>query len=94
MAPGDIDEVVLLADLGLAIDQESAPRRRRGSGGVRRPRDHMLASSTASEEQTACATEIVSNELAAEQLLVQVSGLEPSAELLAAREALNGCSAD
>ena len=51
-----------------------------------------LASATATAEQTECATAIITNELAAEQLLVQVSGLEPSAELLAAREALNGCS--
>ncbi len=94
LAPGDINQVVLLADLGLAIDQETLPSAVEDLAACGDLVAISLASSTASEEETACATEIVSNELAAEQLLVQVSGLEPSAELLAAREALNGCSAD
>ena len=92
LAPGDIAEVVLLADLGLAIDQEALPAAVEDLAACGDLVTVSLASATATAEQTACATEIISNELAAEQLLVQVSGLEPSAELLAAREALNGCS--
>jgi hypothetical protein len=94
LAPGDVTEVVLLADLGLSIEQEALPAAVEDLAACGDLVTISLASSTATEEETACATDIISNELAAEQLLVQVSGLEPSAELLAAREALNGCSAD
>jgi len=94
LAPGDIRGAVLLADLGVSIDQETLPAAIEDLAGCGDLVTVSLASATATAEQTECATAIITNELAAEQLLVQVSGLEPSAELLAAREALNGCSAD
>ena len=80
VAPGDIDRR-RPARRPRPVDRPGdPPRRHRGAGGVRRPRDGVLASATATAEQTECATAIITNELAAEQLLVQVSGLEPSAE--------------
>ena len=94
LAPGDISGAVLLADLGVSIDQETLPAAIEDLAACGDLVTVSLASATATAEQTECATAIITNELAAEQLLVQVSGLEPSAELLAAREALNGCSAD
>ena len=92
VAPGDIAAVVLLADLGVSIDQEALPAAIEDLAACGDLVTVSLASATATAEQTECATAIITNELAAEQLLVQVSGLEPSAELLAAREALTGCS--
>ncbi len=92
VAPADIDQVGLLSELGLSIDQENLPAAIEELAACGDIVTVMLASSTATAEQTACATEIVTNEIAAELLLVQVTELEPSAELLAAREALNGCT--
>ena len=92
LAPGDITEVVLLADLGLAIDQEALPAAAEDLAACGDLVTVMLASSSATAEQTSCATDILSNEIAAELLLIQVSGLEPSAELVAANEALNDCT--
>lgn len=93
VAPSDVTGVVLLEDLGLSIDQETLPAAIEDLAACGDLVTLSLASSTATPEETACATDIVSNELASEQLLIQVTGLEPSAELLAAREALNGCAA-
>ena len=92
LAPGDITEVVLLADLGLAIDQEALPAAAEDLAACGDLVTVMLASSSATAEQTSCATDLLSNEIAAELLLIQVSGLEPSAELVAANEALNDCT--
>jgi len=92
LAPGDITEVVLLADLGLSIDQEALPAAAEDLAACGDLVTVMLASSSATAEQTSCATDILSNEIAAELLLIQVSGLEPSAELVAANEALNDCT--
>ena len=85
-------EVVLLSDLGLSIDQEALPAAAEDLAACGDLVTVMLASSSATAEQTSCATDILSNEIAAELLLIQVSGLEPSAELVAANEALNDCT--
>ena len=92
-APADIADMNLLADLDLSIEQEALPAAIEDLAACGDIVSVMLASSTATAEQTACATAIISNELAAEVFLVQVSGLEPSAELVTAGEALNGCTA-
>lgn len=94
LAPGDIVGIVTLDEVGLTVDQDALPTAVEDLSSCGDLVTVSLDSATATPEQTECAAEVITHELAAEQLLVQVTGLEPSAELLAARDALQACSAE
>jgi len=92
--PDDVVGIITLDDLGVTVSQDDLPAAVDQLSDCGDLVTVSLDSASATPEQTACAAEIVTNDLAAEQLLVQVSGLEPSDDLLAARDGLQACAAE
>lgn len=91
--PGDLAGIIQLEDAGLTVSADDLPAAVAALAACGDLASVALDTSSATAEQTACAAQIVTNDLAAEQLLVQVSALEPSAELSTARDALGACTA-
>lgn len=93
VAPDDIIGVVTLDQLGLVATQDAVPGAIDQLAGCGDLVAVSLEVGGGTPEQQQCAREVITNELTAEQLIVQVTGLQPSAELTAARVALEACSA-
>lgn len=93
VAPDDIIGVVTLDQLGLVATQEDVPSAIDQLAACGDLVAVSLEVGGGTPEQQQCAREVITNELTAEQLIVQVTGLQPSAELTAARDALEACSA-
>lgn len=91
--PSDLAGIIQLEDAGLTVSADDLPAAVAALTACGDLASVALDTSSATPEQTACAAQIVTNDLAAEQLLVQVSALEPSAELSTARDALQACTA-
>ncbi len=91
IGPGDVIGIVFLSEVGLSIDPaafESATAQLAGCGDLAAV---ALDGGAGTQEQTDCAAEVITSELAAEQLLTQIGELDPSPRLAAAIEALNAC---
>lgn len=91
--PADVIGIITLDDAGLSVDQAALSPAVDSLTSCGDLAAISLASGSGTPEQTECAAGVVTNELAAEQLLVQITGLEPSADLVAARDALGECAA-
>ena len=92
--PDDVLGIVTLAEIGLTVEQEALPAAIEQLDECGDLATQSLEGGSGTEEQTACAAEIVTDPLTAEQLMVQLTGLAPSAELLEAREALEACQSE
>ena len=93
VTPDDLAGVIVLGNAGLTIGPEAVPAAVESLAACGDLAAVSLDSPTATPEEAACAATVITNELAAEQFIVEVGGVEPSAELVAARTALQSCQA-
>jgi hypothetical protein len=90
-APDDVIGIVFLSEAGLVIDDsalDAAIAQLADCGDLAAV---AIEGGSGTEEQTDCAADVVTSELAAEQLLTQIGELDPSPALDAARDELDAC---